>query len=248
MKGGYKGWEENLLPIRMDAPNYEVQTSEIIQDEIEVLKEKTEDIKETLSNPQILLGIVVLVSSGSYIIINYEKTLQFIGFLGIILTVANRVEKRYDSLDDVRTDVVNALEFVGKLVEKAGFSVPVQEPVLQTAGVNTQNIQNEDDIEVVLPEEEEVQIEEEKELEQSGGNQAQEQIPEPVSSSTSESSVSSSVSSSSEGSSQVESATDGQKDQNLEQISENVATSEETKKQQPQNGTTSFGDQNVKSE
>eukprot|EP01024_Parvocaulis_polyphysoides_P037836 TRINITY_DN33784_c0_g3_i3.p2 TRINITY_DN33784_c0_g3~~TRINITY_DN33784_c0_g3_i3.p2 ORF type:complete len:285 (-),score=42.40 TRINITY_DN33784_c0_g3_i3:195-1049(-) len=167
MGGGYQAWEESQLPIRMDKPNYDVATSEVIQDEIDFIKERTEGVVSILSNPFILAGGLLTIASSGYAILNYEVTLQFIGFLGLILTLLNRLDRRYSSLEDVGQDAKNFLEYVGGFVQKAGLGIPAQEPLLQEVSESqippTTEAAIEEDIEVILPEEDEKQ-EEDKDI------------------------------------------------------------------------------------
>lgn len=93
----------------------------VISDNIEVVASKATEVATTLSQPQIGVPILGGTLLGGYAVYNYHSTLQFIGVLGVLLTITNKVLS-YDSPKDLIDDVSNTASNIGNSVSK--FRLP----------------------------------------------------------------------------------------------------------------------------
>ncbi|KAG6544283.1 hypothetical protein Mapa_014286 [Marchantia paleacea] len=93
--GGYKAWATQGLRSKMDTP----------QTPLTILKEETEAIVEEVK-PTVagVLGVSVGLVAATYALLEWERTLQLIGVIGLTATLYVRVES-YESVEDVKADI-----------------------------------------------------------------------------------------------------------------------------------------------
>lgn len=95
VKGGFRSWVQDGLQIKELRPETALT---ILNEEAEAI---IEDIKPT---PQKLIGFGVGLVAAAYAIIEWEKTLQLAGLIGIGLTIFWRVSS-YEDSEDLKQDV-----------------------------------------------------------------------------------------------------------------------------------------------
>eukprot|EP00884_Botryococcus_braunii_P013325 jgi/Botrbrau1/21994/Bobra.0024s0010.2 len=126
LEGGYKAWKANGLPVTEGGPaDYESTPLDGLADSAELLREQTA-IK--LKDPLFVVG--ALGGSGLAVTaaLNIAYTLEFIGVLGILLTIINKVST-YNSIDDAVADFNAAVDAVQKPVKAVRGLLPkVQAP------------------------------------------------------------------------------------------------------------------------
>ncbi|BBN14979.1 hypothetical protein MPTK1_6g15980 [Marchantia polymorpha subsp. ruderalis] len=93
--GGFKAWASQGLRSKMDIP----------QTPLTILKEETEAIVEEVK-PTVagVVGVSVGLVAGTYALLEWERTLQLIGVIGLAATLYIRVES-YESVEDVKADI-----------------------------------------------------------------------------------------------------------------------------------------------
>lgn len=126
MAGGFKGWRDDAgLPI-VEAANYTADAGALIADNVEVVVGKVQE----LSKPQIAVPLVGGAVLGTAAVVNYHTTLEYIGVLGVLLTITNKAlsySSPQEALDDVAAvagKVTNAVGAAGKLLPKGGVAAP----------------------------------------------------------------------------------------------------------------------------
>ncbi|KAL0463853.1 UNVERIFIED_CONTAM: hypothetical protein Slati_0272900 [Sesamum latifolium] len=95
VQGGFRSWAEEGFRVKELKPE---TTLTILNEEAEAI---LEEIKPT---PLKLIGLGVGIAAAAYSLLEWEKTLQFIGVIGIGLTIYRRVATYQDS-EDLKQDV-----------------------------------------------------------------------------------------------------------------------------------------------
>lgn len=140
IKGGFQSWVADGLRVKemkMETP-------------LTILKEDTEAIlEETRPNPGAVFAACVGIIAGINALLEWEKTLQLIGFIGLVQVVYRRVSS-YENSDDLKADIrallspfqwatQGALQIAGKVQPKqlqlatSPSTTAVQNRVLQAA-------------------------------------------------------------------------------------------------------------------
>lgn len=117
MSGGFAGWVAAELPVSERAL-YDTSTTAIIGDEVQLLTEKATAI---VLNPGLSIPLVGGTVFGGFAIYNYHRTLEYIGLLGVILTIANKFSQ-YNSpreaVEDIYDNVQSVVNKVTRLVPR----------------------------------------------------------------------------------------------------------------------------------
>lgn len=112
MGGGFKAWIEAELPV-VEATEYDASTGALIGDELEAIASKAGEVAATVSQPQVGLPLVGGTALAAVAALNYHTTLQFIGVLGVLLTITKKVTS-YSSPREALDDVTGTAAAVGK--------------------------------------------------------------------------------------------------------------------------------------
>ncbi|KAI4317357.1 hypothetical protein L6164_025230 [Bauhinia variegata] len=138
--GGFQSWVKQGLRIKELTP----------ETALSILNEETEAILEDINpSPLQVLGYGTVLIAGLFGLLEWEKTLQFIGILGISLTIYRRVAS-YENANDLKQDVrallgpfrlgAQAFSWAAGKLESNGIGLPtspsssdVQNRVLQAA-------------------------------------------------------------------------------------------------------------------
>uniref|UniRef100_A0A383WJ08 Rhodanese domain-containing protein n=1 Tax=Tetradesmus obliquus TaxID=3088 RepID=A0A383WJ08_TETOB len=115
MEGGFAGWAAAQLPVVEDASEYDASTGAVIGDELEVIAGKANEVVTTVAQPQVGLPLLGGGALLTYAALNYHTTLKFVGVLGVMLTIGNKLLS-YDSPKDAFDDITGTLGGVAKTV------------------------------------------------------------------------------------------------------------------------------------
>eukprot|EP00775_Hariotina_reticulata_P005013 gene5013-5254_t len=91
MEGGFNAWVEAELPV-VEATEYDASTGAVIGDELEVIASKASEVAATVAQPQVGLPLVGGAALATYAALNYHTTLQYIGVVGVLLTITKKQE------------------------------------------------------------------------------------------------------------------------------------------------------------
>ncbi|PPD87945.1 hypothetical protein GOBAR_DD15133 [Gossypium barbadense] len=140
VKGGFQSWVNQGLRIKELKP----------ETALTILNEEAEAILEEISPSRVqVLGYGVGLVAAIYALLEWEKSLQLIGVLGLVLTIYGRVSS-YESSEDLKKDIrlllapvtfgAQAFSWVSGKLETNGIGLPtspsssdVQSRVLQAA-------------------------------------------------------------------------------------------------------------------
>eukprot|EP00879_Flechtneria_rotunda_P009173 GHRR01009603.1.p1 GENE.GHRR01009603.1~~GHRR01009603.1.p1 ORF type:complete len:478 (+),score=187.31 GHRR01009603.1:557-1990(+) len=126
MKDGFNGWAEAELPIVEDAVEYNASAGAVLGDELEVIAEKAGEFVTQVAQPRVGVPLLGGTALGAFAVYNYHYSLQYIGALGVLLTLANKAasySSPQEALDDVRS-TFGGIANKAKLLKLPSIDVP----------------------------------------------------------------------------------------------------------------------------
>ncbi|XP_039050510.1 uncharacterized protein LOC120191671 [Hibiscus syriacus] len=167
VQGGFQSWVNQGLRIKELKP----------ETALTILNEEAEAILEEISpSPVQVLGYGVGSVAAIYALLEWEKSLQLIGILGLVVTIYRRVSS-YESSEDFKEDIrlllapvrfgAQALSWVSGNLETNGIGLPtspsspdVQSRVLQAAAKHESKPSDSEDPDAMAPMNEKVDLSE----------------------------------------------------------------------------------------
>ncbi|XP_039062291.1 uncharacterized protein LOC120206765 isoform X1 [Hibiscus syriacus] len=167
VQGGFQSWVNQGLRVKELKP----------ETALTILNEEAEAILEEISpSPVQLLGYGVGSVAAIYALLEWEKSLQLIGILGLVVTIYRRVSS-YESSEDLKKDIrfllapvrfgTQALSWVSGNLETNGIGLPtspsssdVQSRVLQAAAKHESKPSDSEDPDAMAPMNEKVDLSE----------------------------------------------------------------------------------------
>ncbi|PSC70141.1 hypothetical protein C2E20_6347 [Micractinium conductrix] len=104
LAGGFKAWEAAGLGVRQ-AVEYDASPLDAVGDVAETVVEAAASQLSGLQDPRAAATLACVLGSAAYVAANYHTALQFVGVLGLELTLVSRA-LQYNSLQDAYDDVV----------------------------------------------------------------------------------------------------------------------------------------------
>lgn len=133
MLGGLAAWKSSGLPIS-ESSVYEITP-------IDVVADKALDVTEILSEPSNLVPISAAVVGTAWVIWNYHFVLQLLGVLGPLSGLVFYTLKKYDTLDELMTDLDATLKTFAAATETRAAAQPASPRTLPqiTADTSAEN-------------------------------------------------------------------------------------------------------------
>jgi len=104
LDGGFRGWKGDKLEVLDGTTAYEGGTIRVIADDVEYV---AEEARVLLSDPWRVAGIVGGLGASALLLYDWKSTLQFVGVLGIQLSIVKRLSE-YNNSQEFIDDVVKA--------------------------------------------------------------------------------------------------------------------------------------------
>ncbi|KIY96142.1 hypothetical protein MNEG_11819 [Monoraphidium neglectum] len=119
LSGGYRGWRDAAgLPV-VEAADYSADAGALISDNVEVVVARAQELSKPQTAVPLVGGLVLAVVAA----VNYHKTLEYLGVLGVLLTATNKALS-YSSPQEALDDINNVFGKLGGLADKAGQVLP----------------------------------------------------------------------------------------------------------------------------
>jgi hypothetical protein len=108
------------LPVA-EASDYEASAAAALADNVEVIAEKAGEVVTTVTQPNVAVPLIAGTATSAVAVYNWHYTLQYIGVLGVLLTVANKLSQ-YENPIEAAKDAGRSIKGVVDAVRS--FKVP----------------------------------------------------------------------------------------------------------------------------
>jgi len=130
LEGGFQAWSAAELPVA-EASDYEASAAAALADNVEVIAEKAGEVVTTVSQPNVAVPLIAGTATTAIAVYNWHYTLEYIGVLGVLLTIANKLSQ-YDNPIEAAKDAGRSIKGTVDAVRSLRLPLAPKLPTLPT--------------------------------------------------------------------------------------------------------------------